>query len=337
LRTLFIRRLGPVVALCAITASTITAYPSAHAQSQTYPKGTVRLIAPYGPGGMVDVLGRAITQRISEVTGHPYVVENRAGGSGLPAVQQLLNSPADGHTLMLSDIQQLAINPFLLDHLPYDPIKDLAPVSLIGSAPLYLVVQSALNINTLDELIAAAKAAPGKFNYGSSGNGSIHHISMEAIKASLGLNITHIPYRGAAQTATGIMTGEISIMLSAYNNLTPLLESGKGKILALTTAKRSTQEPNVPSVSERIPDYDFSTKVGIVARAGTPPEIVAIASKQITDALRYAQTDPRLANVFRGVDFSIVGSTPESYAKDIKSDYDRFEKAVKISGAKDGR
>ncbi|MCC6887864.1 MAG: hypothetical protein IT536_04950 [Hyphomicrobiales bacterium] len=286
---------------------------------------------------MVDVLGRAIGQRIAEVTGYPYVLENKPGGSGQLAVRQLMSSPADGHTLMLSDIQQVAINPFLYDNLPYDPIKDLAPVSMIGSAPLYLVVQTSLNINSLAELIAAAKAAPGKLTYGSSGNGSIHHISMETIKASLGLDITHIPYRGAAQTAAGLMTGEISMMLSAYNNVTPVVESGKAKVIAITTAQRSAQEPNVPSVSERIPGYDFSTKLGIVAPVGTPPAIIAIASRHIQDALKHAQTVPRLAGVFKGVDFTIVGSTPEFYAKDIKSDYDRFSEAVRISGAKAAR
>ena len=174
-------------------------------------------------------------------------------------------------------------------------------------------------------------------DYGSSGNGSIHHISMETIKASLGLDITHIPYRGAAQTAAGLMTGEISMMLSAYNNVTPVVESGKAKVIAITTAHRSAQEPDVQAVSERIPGYDFSTKLGIVAPAGTPPEIIAIASKQIQDALKYAQTVPRLASVFKGVDFNIVGSTPEFYAKDIKSDYNRFSEAVRISGAKSAR
>ncbi|MCC6890208.1 MAG: hypothetical protein IT536_16900 [Hyphomicrobiales bacterium] len=327
MRRCFLALAGATVAFCAFAA-----LPSAHAQ--TYPQGPIRIIAPYAPGGMVDVLGRAIGQRIAEVTGYPSVIENKPGGSGLLAVRQLMSSPADGHTLMLSDIQQVAINPFLYDNLPYNPIKDLAPVSMIGSAPLYLVVQSSLNINSLDELISAAKAAPGKFTYGSPGNGSIHHISMETIKVALGLDITHIPYRGAAQIAAGLMTGEISMMLSAYNNVTPVVESGKAKVIAITTAHRSRQEPNVQAVSERIPGYDFSSKLGIVAPVGTPPAIIAIASKQVQDALKHAQTVPRLAGVFKGVDFTIVGSTPEFYAKDIKSDYDRFSEAVRISGAK---
>jgi tripartite-type tricarboxylate transporter receptor subunit TctC len=330
LKTFLLTFVGAAAAFCAVTAS-----PSAHAQ--TYPKGPIRFIAPYGPGGMVDVLGRAVGQRISEVTGHPYVLENKPGGSGLLAVRQLMSSPPDGHTLMLSDIQQLAINPFLYDNLPYNPIKDLAPVSLIGGAPLYLVIQSSLKIETVDQLISAAKAAPGKYNYGSSGNGSIHHIAMETVKASLGLDITHIPYRGAAQTAAGLMTGEISMMLSAYNNVTPVVESGKGKIIAITTARRSTQQRNVPSISERIAGYDFSTKLGIVAPVGTPADIIAVASKHVRDALTHAQTVPHFAGVFKGVDFNIVGSTPEFYAQDIKSDYNRFSEAVRMSGAKSGQ
>jgi tripartite-type tricarboxylate transporter receptor subunit TctC len=301
------------------------------AQAQSYPTQTVRIIVPYAAGGTPDIVSRVIAPTLSQKLGQSFVVENLVGGSGIPAVQSLLRSPADGHTILMSDTQTLCINPFLHEKLAYHPAKDFAPLTYAVSVPLYLVVQSSLGVNTLDELIALAKAKPGELTYGSSGNGSIHHISMEFFKSVAGVDIRHIPYRGAAQSVPAFIRGDTHMVMAAYSSIMGFLDGGKFKLLAITSAARAPETPNVAPLAELLKaQFDFSSEMGFSARAGTPQGIVDRLSAEMVAALKLPDVVQKLKNA--GV---VIHATSSSEYRDkIKRDLVTFEKAVKLSGAK---
>lgn len=309
----------------------VSAYP---ASADTYPTQTIRLIVPYTAGGTQDLLARTISQRLTEILGQSMIVENRPGGGGVLAAQQAARSKPDGYTLLLSDIRQLAINPYLYAKLPYDPVRDFAPVTLIGGIPLFIMVNPSLNVTNLEQLAKLAQANPGELTYATPGVGTIHHIAMETVKSAFRMDITHIPYPGGSQAMADVIAGRVSMTLFSYNILMQALEAGKGRVIATTSLKPSPQLPEVPPVSSLMPGYDFSSKIGVVAPAGTPHTIIAKLSDAIREALKRAEADPKLSVTFRNLGIVLTGSTPEEYAKDIREDLVRFEKAVKISGAK---
>ena len=317
-------RFGRILACLLLASSAVLV------QAQTYPSTPVRMIVPYAPGGAPDVLARLIGQRLSETMGQQFIVENRPGAGGIAAAEVSAKAPADGHVIFFSDIQQLAINPFMYSKLPYDPAKDFAPVTLAGSIPLFIVAQSSLGINNLADLVAYAKANPGKLTYGSSGIGSIHHITMESLKAALGLDIVHVPYKGAGQSVPAFIGGEVSLVVSAYTALAAHVKSGKAKLVTVTSATRVPQAPEVAPVADMVPGFNFSSEMGVVVPAGTPPAIISRLSTEIGKALQYPEINQRLTTM--GV--VLIGSTPESYADNIRTNLQIFSKAVKVSGAK---
>lgn len=300
------------------------------AQAQTYPSASVRMIVPYAPGGAPDVLARSVGIKLSESMGQPFVVDNKPGAGGIGAAEIVARARADGQTVFFSDIQQLAINPHLFKKLPYDPVRDFTPVSLAATIPLYVAVQSSLKINSLADLVAYAKAKSGPLNYGSSGIGSIHHIAMESMLAALGIQVTHIPYKGAGQSVPAFMGGETTLVIAAYPQLDQYVKSGRGKLIAVTTANRSAQAPDVPAVSETVSGYDFSSEMGIVVPAGTSPAIVAQLSGEVAKALK----DPATVSRLSGMGASIIGSTPEAYAANIRNNLLKFKKAIDVAGVK---
>ncbi len=319
-----LRGVGRVLA-CVLLASGATA---AHAQN--YPTKPVRIVVPFVAGGAPDLLARMVGQHLSGVFGQQFIVENRSGASGILGADLVSKSPADGHTLLLSDISTLVINPNLFAKLPYNSPKDFAPVSLALVIPLYVVAQPSLQFNTLPELVALAKAQPGKLTYGSSGIGSIHHITMESLKAELGLDIVHVPYKGVGQSVPAFRGGEISLLISALTGASPLVKSGHAKLLAVTSLRRDPQSPHVAPVSDLIPGFDFSSEMGIAAPAGTPPAIVSRLSSEIAKALK----QPDVVARFTTLGGVLIGSTPEAYAENIHRHLKTFSKAVKASGAK---
>jgi tripartite-type tricarboxylate transporter receptor subunit TctC len=300
------------------------------AQAQQYPSKAVRLIVPYAPGGAPDVLARSLGIKLADSMGQPFVVDNKPGAGGIGAAEIAARSPADGHTVFFSDIQQLAINPHVFKKLPYDAERDFVPVSLAATIPLYVAVQSSAKINSLADLVAAAKAKPGSLTYGSSGIGSIHHIAMESMLAALGIQVTHIPYKGAGQSVPAFMGAETTLVIAAFPQLDQYVKSGKGKLIAVTTAKRSAQAPDVPAISETVPGYDFSSEMGIVVPAGTSPAIVAKLSQETAKALK----DPATVTRLNGMGANIIGSTPEGYAANIRANLAKFKKAIEIAGIK---
>ena len=211
-------------------------------QAQEYPTKPVKILVGYVAGGSPDFVARALAQKLSDILGQPFVVENRPGGGGLTATAQLVKLPADGYTLMLGDTSQLGIAPHIFKSLPYDTFKDLTPISGLTYEPLLLVANAKTGIKTLQDLVKEAKANPGKVNYGSSGVGSIHHISMEAFKADAGLDITHIPYKGSGQSVPAVLAGDVPILLTAFTASAPHIRAGTLNLLAVTGGKRWSRQ-----------------------------------------------------------------------------------------------
>jgi len=313
----FIALLATLVVACA-----------AHAQ---YPARPIKIVVPYAAGGLPDTMTRAVTPKLGEALGQAVVVENMGGAGGISGVTEVARSSADGYTLLVADVGQIAINPHLFSKLPYAPLKDLAPVSLIGTSPLYLVAHPSVPANSLQQLVAYAKAHPGKLNYGSSGIGSIHHLATEALKAGFGIDIVHVPYKGTGQSVPALLGGQVALLYSALPSIAGHLKDGKVKILAISSAKRSAQTPEVPTVAESgIPGYDYVAEIGMLAPAGTPREIVQRLAGEIAKVVK----QPDVVQRFTQLGIDAVGSTPEAYATLNKSDYEKYAKLVKASGAK---
>ena len=301
---------------------------TAHAQ---YPARAIKIVVPYAAGGLPDTMTRAVTPKLGEALGQPVVVENMGGAGGISGVTEVARAQPDGYTLLVADVGQIAINPHLFSKLPYAPLKDLAPVSLIGTSPLYLVAHPSVPVNTLKELVAYAKANPGKLNYGSSGIGSIHHLATEALKAGFGIDLVHVPYKGTGQSVPALLGGQVALLYSALPSIAGHLKDGKVKILAISSAKRSTQTPEVPTVAESgIPGYDYVAEIGLLAPAGTPREIIQRLAGEMAKVVK----QPDVVQRFTQLGIDPVGSTPQEYAALNKADYEKYARLVKASGAK---
>src|ERR671929_2100297 len=245
------------------------------AHAQGYPNRAIKIVVPYAAGGLPDTMTRAVTPKLGEALGQAVVVENMGGAGGISGVTEVARSQADGYTLLVAEVRQIAINPHLFTQLPYAPLKDLAPVSLIGTSPLYLVAHPSVPVKSLKELVALAKREPGKLNYGSSGIGSIHHLATEALKAGFGIDIVHVPYKGTGQSVPALLGGQVSLLYSALPSIAGQLKEGKVKMLAISSAKRSAHTPDVPTVAENgIPGYDYIAEIGLLAPAATPREVI---------------------------------------------------------------
>ena len=303
--------------------------PSA-AQAQAFPSKPIKLVVPYSPGGLPDTVARLLAQRLQGPLGQPVVVENKAGGGGAVAAAALAQSPADGHTLIVTDGLMLAIAPLVSKQMSYDPVKDFAPVSLVGTAPLFLAVNANVKANTLDEFIALAKLKPGALNYGSAGIGSIHHLTAEAMKEGLGIFVTHIPFRGSGNSVPAMIGGQVDMVFASPPSLMGFVKSGQAKLLAINSAKRSDLAPNVPTLGEKIPGFDFAFNVVVLARAGTPPEVINRLSAEIAKVVKSAEAVEPLR--IAGVD--PVGGTPEQLAIAMRSEAERVAKAAKRADLK---
>ena len=314
-------RFIPLFAMLAVACA-------AHAQ---YPARAIKIVVPYAPGGLPDTMTRAVTPKLGESLGQPVVVENMGGAGGISGVTEVARSQPDGYTLLVADVGQIAINPHLFSKLPYAPLKDLAPVSLIGTSPLYLVAHPSVPVNTLKELVAYAKANPGKLNYGSSGIGSIHHLATEALKAGFGIDLVHVPYKGTGQSVPALLGGQVALLYSALPSIAGHLKDGKVKILAISSAKRAAQTPEVPTVAESgIAGYDYVAEIGLLAPAGTPREIIQRLASEMAKVVKQSDVVQRFTQL--GID--PVGSTPQEYAALNKADYEKYARLVKASGAK---
>jgi tripartite-type tricarboxylate transporter receptor subunit TctC len=301
------------------------------ATAQDYPNRPIRVIVPYAAGGLPDTMARLVGAKMGEALGQQMVVENRGGAGGIVGTTEVVRAAPDGYVLLVADVGQIAINPHLFAKLPYDPLKDLVGVSLMGTSALYLVAHSSVPANNMAELIALIKAQPGKLSYGSSGTGSIHHLATEALKVGLGLDIVHVPYKGAGQSVPALLGGQVALLYAALPTIEGHYKSGKVKILAVSTPQRSPQTPEVPTVAEAgLPGYDFVAEIAIYAPAGTPPDVVAKLSAQAARAVK----QPDVMQRFKQLGIDPVGSTPEALAAQNRVNYEKYARVVKASGAK---
>lgn len=295
-----------------------------------FPEKPVRVYIGYAAGGLPDTVARMVGQKLNDLWGQQMVVENRPSANGILAADLTAKAAPDGYTLLMTDSSTTAINPLIYAKLPYS-VKDFSPVSLVAKAPLFLAVHKSVPVNTLQELLALARAEPGKLTYGSSGIGSIHHLSMEYLKSVLKLDIVHVPYKGTGQSVPALVGGQVPMVFSAYPSLASHAKAGTIKLVAANSEKRSSLAPDVPTIAEvAIPKYDFAPPIGFLAPAGTPREIINRIAADIAAVLKL----PDVAAKMVGLGIDPVGGSADDYTMQLRADADRYALAVKAAGMK---
>jgi len=303
---------------------------AAIAQAPAYPVKPVRFVAGFPAGGPSDTVTRAVAKRMSELMGQPVVVENRAGAGGHIAVEAVAKSPPDGYTILLGG-SFLTIGPSLYTKLPYDPVRDIAPIGLIARNQYLLVVHPAVPAKTVKELIALARSRPGQLNYGSSGVGAPPHLATELLKTMARIDAVHVPYKGATPAIADLIGGHIDFYVGGISGLIPHARSGKLRALAVTGTRRSSELPDVPTIAEAaIPGYDISTWFGVVAPAGVPGDIVARLNATLVKIIGEQEMQKYLA----ALGLEPATSTPEELARIIRGEIPKFAKIVKAAGIK---
>ena len=307
-----------------------TTLPCAHA-ADPYPTKPIRLITPAPPGGATDIMARSLAQKLAEALGQQVVVDNRGGGGTLIATQLTARAVADGHTLLLANAA-FGTNPALVKDLPYDTLRDFAPVTLVADSPLVFVAHPSLNVGTIKELIAAAKARPGQINYGSSTPSTGGHLSVEMLKWMAGIDLVHIPYKGAGPAVTALLAGEVPLMCTSPLPTLPHIKSGKLKALAMTGRTRSRALPEVPTVAESgLAGFQSSLWYALMAPAGTPTAVIQRLNTETTRIVRLPAVSEQL--LAQGAD--PIGNSPQELATFLRADIERWKKLVreaKISG-----
>jgi tripartite-type tricarboxylate transporter receptor subunit TctC len=301
---------------------------TAHAQS--WPSRFVRIVVPFPPGGGTDAIARILAARLSQQWGQQVPVENKGGGATNIGTDMVARSEPDGYTMLLQSMP-LAVNRFLFASLPYDPVADLAPVSLLCDYPNVMAVPITSPARSVAEFIAYAKANPGKVTFASSGNGTSVHLSGELFKRMAGIEMTHVPYRGAGPALNDLIPGRVDVMFNNIGAVLPLIQAGKLRALAVTTAKRTPAAPELPPIAESgVPGFDVSSWYAVFMPAKTPPEIVRKASADTVTALAFPATRARLEQL--GV--VVIGSTPEGLAAHLRAEMDKWGPLIREAGIK---
>ncbi|GKS74800.1 tripartite tricarboxylate transporter substrate binding protein [Acidovorax sp. SUPP950] len=312
----------------ALAVAATAAVPTAFAQA--FPNKPITIIVPFAAGGTTDILARVIGQGLSAELGQSVVVDNRAGAGGNIGGQMAARAPADGYTLFMGTVGTHAINAALYKKMPFDPVKDFAPLTRVANVPNLLVANPNQPYKTVQELIAYAKANPGKVNFGSSGSGSSIHLSGELFKSMAKVDMQHVPYKGSAPAVTDLLGNQIGIMFDNMPSAIQHVRSGKLRPIAVTTAKRSPELPDVPTIAEAgVPGYEATSWFGMFAPAGTPAPIVAQLNKALVKVLSQPETKKKLAD--QGAE--PVSETPEQFAAFIQAESAKWGKVVKESGA----
>ena len=313
-----------------LTALAASALPVSLARAQAYPAKTIRLVVPFPPGGPTDVLARIVAAKLPDTIGQQVVLDNKPGASGLIGADIVAKAAPDGYTL-LSNASIHVINPSLYPKSPFDAIADFVPVTQLATVPLILVVNNELPVRSVKELIAYAKANPGKLNFGSSGNAAAPHLAGESFKIMTGAAMQHVPYKGSAPALTDLIGGQVQLMFDSMPSAMPHVKAGKVRPIAVTTAKRVAAVPDLPTIAEAgVPGYDISTWYGVWAPKGTPRDIVIKMQQDIAKVLQQADTRERYA----GLGAEPVGNTPDEFAAYCKSELAKWARVVKESGAK---
>ena len=312
-----------LVALAAATLAT-------GAFAQAFPSKPIRVFVPFPPGGGTDIIAREVTQKVAANTGWTFVIENKPGAGNL-GVDAAAKSPADGYTIVLGQTSNLAINPTLYAKMPYDSLKDLAPIVRVADAPLVMVTGTTTPYKTLGDAVNAAKARPGAINFASPGNGTVAHLTSEMFQKAATIKTQHVPYKGAAQAMTDVIGGAVELYMSSVPTLLGQIKQGKLRPLAVTSAKRVDDLPNVPTINESgYKGFDAVTWFGFLAPAGTPKDVIAKLNAEFNKALQQPELRKKLGD--EGAD--AAGGTPEQFAALIKEEIPRWGKVVKESGAR---
>lgn len=298
--------------------------------AQAYPAKPIRVVVPFPAGGGTDLIAREVTNKIQTTKGWNFIVENRPGTGGNIGVDAVAKSAADGYSIALGQTSNLAINPTLYTKMPYDSVKDLAPIGLVASAPLVLVVSAESPIKTLADVVAASKAKPGSLNIATAGNGTVAHLASELFQNTAGVNFTHIPYKGAAQASTDLVGGRVELYLSSVPTLIGYIKGGKMRPIAVTSLKRVDDLPAVPTIAESgYKGFEAVTWFGFVAPTGTPKDVVTLLNTELNKALAAADLKQKISD--QGAD--VLGGSPEAFGSLIKSDLARWAPIIKASGA----
>jgi len=313
---------------CLVLALACAAMPLA-ATAQMYPAKPVRLMVPFPPGGATDIIGRLVAAKMQEVWGQPVVVENKPGAGTVVGTDYITKSAPDGHTLGMV-VTAFVINPSLRKDLPYDTLKDLAPVTHVSVQHLVMAAHPSLAANSIAELIALAKRNPGKLAYATPGSGTAMHLSVELLKTTAGIDLVHVPYKGGTPAQQDVVAGHVPILMDVLYAVTPLIKSGKIKVLALLSPQRAPESPEYPAVAETVPGVSALSIVGIVAPGATPRELVRRISADIARAVKSSD----LTEHMKQQGMEPVGSTPEQFDALIRSEIEKWAKVVKLSGAK---
>lgn len=320
------RRLFCVLSLigCALAAG--------HAQAQSYPSKPVRIVVGFVPGGGSDFIARLVSTRLSDVFGRPVIVENRPGAGAAIATEHVARSPSDGYTLLLASAGPFGIIPAMSPKTRYDPLKDFDPITLVVMMPFVTTVHPSLPVKNMKELIALARARPGELNFGSPGHGTTNHLSGEMLRLMAKIDIVHVPYKGVAAAVQDVMAGHIQILSGDLTTLLPHVKTGRLRALAVTSARRSSLVPELPTIAESgVPGYDTSGWFGIVAPSGTPQAIVERLNAEIVKAITTQESRARLGTL--GGD--VIANSPAEFAAHIRADHAKWAKLIAAAGIKE--
>ena len=313
---------------CAITAALVLPAP---ASAQDYPTRAIRLVVPYPAGGTTDILARLAAVQLGERLKQPVVVDNRAGASGAIGSAEVARAAPDGYTLLMATASSHGINAALYKKLPYDAVKDFAPVTMLASTPNIIVVNPSVPAKNLKELIALAKAQPGKLNFGSTSLGGSPHMSAELLKMQAGIDIVHVPYKGAAPMLSDLLGGQIQIGFDNLPSTINFVNTGKVRAIAVTTPQRWPGAPDIPTVVESgLSNYEVSGWFGLLAPAGTPKAVLDTLQSAVAQAVQ----QPEVARQLRDLGAEPVANKPEAFARDIAADVEKWRKVVQVTGVK---
>jgi tripartite-type tricarboxylate transporter receptor subunit TctC len=295
--------------------------------AQEYPTKAVRMIGPSSPGGGIDTNGRILAAYFTQSMGQQFILENRPGAGGRIGTELASKAPPDGYTLLLSAAAAMTIHPNTYKSIPYDPVRDFAPISLVALSEYILAVHPSLPVKSVKDLIALAKARPGQIIYGSSGTFGLPHLAGELLEQAAGIDMIHVPYKGGGPAARAILGGEVAFMFGTGPTVVPLSKAGRLRLIAIASNKRSPAMPELPTVAETLPGVEVSAWYGLLAPAGTSREIITRLHAETVKAI----ADPKVASAIRNAGGEPVTSTPEEFAAHIKSEITRWGKAVKAA------
>ena len=298
------------------------------ALAQNYPVKPVRVVIAQAPGSATDVVSRLITNKLQESMGQPFIIDARPGAGGTLGTDIAAKSPPDGYTLMMANNSTHGSNPALYAKLPYDAVRDFAPIIFVAATPYVLSVHPSLPVTTVKQLIALAKARPGQLNYASAGNGSTHQLSGELLKTMSGIDMVHVPYKGTTPAIAALLGGEVSVMFATVTGIQPQIKAGKARALAVSTARRSPMMPGVPTVSETLPGFEMLSWFGLLAPAATPPAIITRLNTETGKVL--ALPDVKAALTAQG--FEVTAGTPEQFGDYIKREIEKITSIAKAAG-----